>query len=123
MTFPMISKVGLGLVAYGVLGFIAANFLPIEKNPMWWLQEFGVLAGGAGLMGWPLLSARMPTLTKTVEHTDSLPHISTAEQVDFEALNHLSERLKEAKDKDGLDLCKQLSDRVFLLHHGEVPSA
>lgn len=115
MTFPTMSKAGVGLVIYGVLGFIAPHFLPIEQNGVWWLQELGVLAGGATLIGWPLLSARMP---KIVEHTDPLPHISTAEQVDFEALNHLSERLKEGKDKEGLDLCKQLSERIFTLHHG-----
>lgn len=120
---------GLGLALYGIFRVVQANSDPtIDTTIVWWLQNGGAILAGGGIATWgaiPLVSNfKFPTFTTKKEDvvntviTEEMPDgikIKTEEEADLSAIYYLTERCK--KTGNGLELCKQLNDLFFSIHH------
>lgn len=129
--------VGLGIMGYG-LGAVGYNAWvePLKTTVGWYLQVAGCVVGG-GIVAYVSLllkdySFKLPAINverkvqvvKPETETKVLPDkivLDAKRLADYECLNHLSERLSEAQDGEGVGLCRKLQDRLFELHHGKTP--
>lgn len=122
---------GLGLAIYGIFRVVQANLDPtIDTTITWWLQNGGAILAGGSIAAWnaiPLVSGLIanfkssPTKKEEIVNTiitEEMPDgikIKSEEEADMSALYYLTERCK--KTGNGLELCKQLNDLFFSIHH------
>jgi len=121
---------GIGLVAYGVGGYLVSNAADAEMNLVWWAQVAGIVVLGCvsaiwginrlvqgGLVPTPIAVINTPeSRVRPVISHDGI--IDKQEQKDNEALHHISSRMRG--NPQGLSLCRQLHDCLFELHHGAI---
>ncbi len=97
----------------------------VSTSPLWWLKFGGMSIVGLGWLGYsalPYLSnlklLKIPNLigaTDVAKDLGSDIQIKTDEEKDMTAIYYITERCKEVGN--GLELCKQLNDLFFDLHH------
>jgi len=121
---------GLGLVLYGVGGYITSQSADAEMNLNWWAQIVGVVGIGGVLLIWGLrrflfdnnLVTPIAVINKPESRVRVVPKsegiIDGQEQKDLEALHHMATRMRG--NPQGLSLCRQLHDCLFELHHGAI---
>lgn len=94
-----------------------------------YIQMIGAMVVGGGVFGYDKLpKLNITNLEKPVDklvqpenpNEEAAPEITKLKQLDLEAINHLSERLLAGKDAKGLELCRELQNRVFDLHHKPI---
>ena len=120
---------GLGLVVYGIGGYLTSQAADAEMNLNWWAQVGGVIGLGSVALLWglrrfifetgltPIAVINKPeSRVRVVPKSDGI--IDNQEQRDLEALHHMAARMRG--NPQGLSLCRQLHDCLFELHHGAI---
>ena len=110
--------------------FSLASYFYWYTNPAFvagnkfWIQTGLALVGGIGI----LLMEYMPLIMnlfqkKSIKQKDSNPNQifipKSFEQVDFECLIHLRNRVTEANSQDGFETVQTLNSIIFALHQKE----
>lgn len=137
--FLTLKNVGYALIVYSVVFFLLGQAgLAKELNGNWYGQIMGCVIGGFCC----LLAGQNSGVTKTIndvvtnvtevvakptvkpdvkkEENQSDEHIDKLTQdqlIDLESINHLTQRLSDANDADGVKLCRELQMKIFDLHH------
>lgn len=120
------SIIGLGLCVFGIYNVVLSNYnTSIDTTPLWWIKHgTAIVVGGCIFLYniYPhavlaLTNFKFPKKDKIMSGKDLGPDISikSEQEQDIATLFWLSERLKN--DPEGLELCRQLHDKLFSLHH------
>ena len=132
--------VGAAVFLFGAVALVLSFVLPAHTTLTWYGQVFGFMAAGTAWMVGTynkdkIMSAFKSNAKQEPNKDDDVKpvkpiivddsaeiELEAERYADFRCLNHLAERMSQAKDSEGMELCRNLQNKLFELHHGKITS-